>query len=186
MVWRGRREVEQKNFINTDKILLLKHTPFIPISPQAPLFSPKFPSYASHSLLKTPFQTQYLFSRVSPCCCASFPELLSSSFFFPSPSFSLLASYVLCMLPSFFFFFFLTLPNELALVYICPRSLPLPASSRKWLIGVSCLGSPCDKLMLRLEEATKVSVISIASFPFSVHKLYCCNCTYSRELYGCS
>lgn len=72
MVQRGRRGVGQKNLVNTDKILLFKHTPFIPISLQAPLSLQSFLAYASPSLLKAPFQTQYLFSRVSPCCCAAF------------------------------------------------------------------------------------------------------------------
>lgn len=54
MVWRDRRGVGQKNLVNIDKALLFKHTPFIPISLQAPLSLQSFlamPALACGKLL---------------------------------------------------------------------------------------------------------------------------------------
>lgn len=175
MVWRGRRGVGQKNLINTDKILLFKHKPFIPISLQAPLSLQSFLAMPAPAHWKLVFKHSTIF----PGCLHIAVLLLQSCVHLISAR-SLLACQVLCMLSLFY-------PSNWvgSALYMPQIPAPLPASSRKWLIGISCLGSPCEKLTLRLEEATKVSIISIASFPFSVHKLYCCNCTYSRELYGC-
>lgn len=151
--------VGQKNLVNTDKIFLFKHlkTFYIRFSAGS-LLSLKFPSYASSSSSKASFQTQYLFTRVSVLLC--FSSRAAFIFFFPLPSFSLLVSQVLCMLTSFVFF---TLPKALAVVYIWPRSLPLPASSRQWLNGSHLPGLPrVTPLGLGLEEATEVCVVSVA------------------------
>lgn len=124
----------QKNLVNTDKILLFKHTLFIPISLQPPL------SLQSFLAMPAPACRQLLFEHSTFFflgCLHVAVLLFQSCFHLLFSSFSLLASQVPCTLPSFF-----NLPNELALVYICPRSFPFPASSRKRLIGVSCLGSP--------------------------------------------
>lgn len=144
----GEVGVGQKNLVNTDKILLFKHVKTFCIHFSAgSLFSPKFPSCTSPSSSKAPFQTQYLFARVSVLLC--FSSRAAFIFFFPFLFFSpcLYPNSSACWHLSF------TLPKALALFYIWPRSLPLPASSRKWSIGVSCLAS--HGIMLGLEEVRR-------------------------------
>lgn len=148
IAWRSTKGPGQKNLVNTDGIHLFKHKPFIPLSLQVPL------SLQSSLAKPAPPRLRLLkHSTFFPgCLCVAvllFQNCVLLHFgpFFSSPSLPCIT--VPCMLQ------FLPPPNELALAYICPRSLPLPAPSRKWWIGVSCLGSLSDKWMLRLEEATK-------------------------------
>lgn len=150
----GEVGVGQKNSVNTDKVFLFKHlkTFYIHFSAGS-LLSPKFPSYSSPSSSKPPFQTQYLFTRVSVLLC--FSSRAAFIFFFPFLLFPCLyPSSSACWHLSF------TLPKALAVFYVCPRSLPLPASSRKRLIG-QLPGLP-HVIMLRLEGVTEVSVPSLA------------------------
>lgn len=84
MVWRDKRGVGQENLLNTDKILLFKCTPFIRTSLQAPFSLQSFLAMPAPVYGKLLFKHNTFSPRVSPCCCAAFPELLPSSFFLPS------------------------------------------------------------------------------------------------------
>lgn len=110
-----------QNLVNTGKILLFKHlkTFYIHFSAGS-LLSPKFPSCASPSSSKAPFQTQYLFTRVSVLLC--FSSRAALIFFFPS-----------------FFFFLACIPTPLhADIFLLP-------SLRHWLCFIYDPGpSPCQ------------------------------------------
>lgn len=166
IAWRSTKGPGQKNLVNTDGIHLFKHKPFIPLSLQVPL------SLQSSLAKPAPPRLRLLkHSTFFPgCLCVAMLlfqncVLLHFGPFFP-PHHSLV-SQILCMLQ------FLPPPNELALAYICPRSLPLPAPSRKWWIGVSCLGSLSISKCSGWRRPQSV-FYQYSFFPFSVHKLYCC------------
>lgn len=95
------------------------------------------------------------------CCRASLPELLSF-FFFSFPSFPLLVPQVLCMLASFL----LPFPRHWLWFIYDPGPSPSQHPLENGSLESAAWVPPCEKLMLRLEEATEVSVISVASSLF--------------------